>query len=51
MPVENVWAYLRSNKLSTRVFDSYHAIVDACPNTWNWLVTSPERIASTATRR
>ena len=29
-PVENVWAYLRSNKLSNRVFDSYDTIVDAC---------------------
>ena len=29
-PVENVWAYLRGNKLSNRVFESYEAIVDAC---------------------
>ncbi len=29
-PVENVWAYLRSNNLSNRVFDTYDAIVDAC---------------------
>ena len=29
-PVENVWTYLRSNKLSNRVFDTYEAIVDAC---------------------
>jgi hypothetical protein len=28
-PVENVWAYLRSNKLSHRVFETYEAIVDA----------------------
>ena len=28
--VENVWGYLRGNKLSNRVFDYYDAIVDAC---------------------
>ena len=28
-PVENVWAYLRSNKLSNRVFETYEAIIDA----------------------
>jgi DDE superfamily endonuclease len=27
-PVENVWALLRGNKLSNRVFDTYDAIVD-----------------------
>jgi hypothetical protein len=32
-PVENVWAYLRSNKLSNRVFETYDAVVDA------WLAT------------
>jgi hypothetical protein len=29
-PVENVWAYLRSNKLSNRIFETYDAVVDAC---------------------
>ena len=29
-PVENVWAYLRANKLAITVFDSYDDIVDAC---------------------
>ncbi len=49
-PVENVWAYLRSNKLSNRVFDSSHAIVDACCDAWNWLMEQPERITSIASR-
>ncbi len=26
-PIQNVWAYLRSNKLAITVFDSYDAIV------------------------
>lgn len=50
-PVENVWAYLRSNKLSNRVFDSYEAIVDACCDAWRWLIAQPHRIASIGTRK
>lgn len=45
-PVENVWAFLRSNKLSNRVFDSYDAIVDVCCDAWNALLAIPERVAS-----
>ena len=33
-PVENVWAYLRANKLAITVFESYDDIVDACCNAW-----------------
>ena len=29
-PIENVWEYLRKNKLALRVHDSYEAIVEAC---------------------
>jgi transposase len=50
-PVENVWAYLRSNKLSNRVFDTYDAIVDACCDAWNWLINQPQRITSIGTRQ
>ena len=49
-PVENVWAYLRSNKLSNRVFDTYEDIVDACCDASNWLTDQPERITSIGTR-
>ena len=49
-PVENVWAYLRGNKLSNRVFESYEAIVDACSDDWLWLNNQPERITSIGTR-
>jgi transposase len=48
-PQENVWAFLRENKLSIRVFDSYDAIVDACCDAWYDLIAKPERIASIAT--
>lgn len=49
-PVENVWAFLRSNKLSNRVFDSYDAIVEACCDAWNWLIAQPEQITTIASR-
>ena len=43
-PVENVWAFLRGNTLSNRVFDSYGAIVDACCSAWVWLTQQPDRL-------
>jgi len=49
-PTENVWEYLRQNKLSLRVWDDYTAIVDTCCAAWNDLMATPERIASIATR-
>lgn len=49
-PVENVWAFLRSNKLSNRVFDTYNAIVTACCDAWNWLAQQPDRIATLGKR-
>ena len=49
-PAENVWAYLRSNKLSNRVCHTYDAIVDACCDAWTWLMQQPERITTIATR-
>ncbi len=45
-PVEQVWAYLRANFLSHRVWNSYDAIVDACCDAWNKLMNMPERLAS-----
>ncbi len=49
-PVEQIWAYLRANFLSHRVWNSYDAIVDACCDAWNKLMSTPERLAS-ITRR
>ena len=45
-PVENVWAYLRANFLSHRVWNGYNAIVDAGCGAWNKLMNTPERLAS-----
>lgn len=49
-PVENVWQFLRQNKLSNRVFDSYAAVVAAACTAWNSLVADPARITSIGTR-
>jgi transposase len=49
-PVENVWQYLRQNKLSHRVREGYEAIVDSCCEAWGALLHEPGRIAS-VTRR
>jgi hypothetical protein len=45
-PVENVWEYLRQNKLGLRVWPDYGAIVATCCEAWNWLVAAPGRLAS-----
>jgi transposase len=49
-PVENIWAYLRANKLAISVFETYDQIVDACCEAWNFLARDPATIRSIATR-
>ena len=49
-PMENVWDYLRGNKLSHRVWDSYDAIVGACAKAWRRFIGDPDRIRSVAAR-
>lgn len=49
-PMENVWDYLRQNKLCALVWDSYDDIVQACKTAWNWLIADPARISSIGTR-
>ena len=48
--VENVWAYLRANKLAISVFEIYEDIVDACCNAWNFFANNPNAIASITSR-
>jgi DDE superfamily endonuclease len=50
-PVENVWEYLRKNKLALRVHENYDAIVGVCCQAWNDLMAMPERIASITARK
>ncbi|MGH6820138.1 MAG: IS630 family transposase [Methylocella sp.] len=49
-PVENVWEYLRKNKLANRIYETYDAIVTACCNAWNDLMATPETVTSITTR-
>jgi hypothetical protein len=48
--MENVWHYFRANKLSLLMWDSYEAIVTACKNARDFLITDPDRIRSIGTR-
>ena len=49
-PMENVWDYLRGNKLSKQVWTSYEAILAACKDAWLFLMADAERIDSIAHR-
>jgi hypothetical protein len=49
-PMENVWNYLRQNKLSALVWNTYDEILDACQAAWNWLIANPARITSIGAR-
>jgi transposase len=49
-PIENVWEYLRGNKLAITVFDDYDDIVDKTCDAWNFFEEDPERIVSITTR-
>ena len=43
---ENIWEYLRKNKLANRLYEDYRAIVDACCQAWNDFVADPARVTS-----
>ena len=49
-PVENIWQYIRQNWLSSRVFETYDAIIDAGCEAWNKLIAQPETITSIGMR-
>jgi hypothetical protein len=49
-PIENVWAYLRANKLAISVFDSYDDIVDRCCEAWNFFANDHSTVRSITSR-
>jgi hypothetical protein len=49
-PLENVWEYLRGNKLAITVFESYDDIVDKSCTAWRFFADDPERVASITSR-
>ena len=49
-PVENVWQYLRGNKLAITVFDHYDDIVDKCCEAWTFFTQDKVAITSITSR-
>ena len=48
--MENVWEYVRANKLAITVFDDYDAIVDKTCEAWMFFADDKERIHSITSR-
>ena len=42
--MENVWQYLRTNKLAITVFDTHDERLDKCSDAWNFFANDAERI-------
>jgi len=49
-PVENVWQFLRSNKLAITVFDDYDDIVSKCCIAWNFFAQDKAAVTSITSR-
>jgi len=47
---ENIWEYLRKNKLANTVFDSYADIVDKACEAWRFFANDKARVTSVTTR-
>ena len=50
-PMENVWNYLRQNKLCAQVWENEDDIAEACVNAWHFLIQDTERIRSIGYRQ
>ena len=48
--VENIWAYLRSNKLANTVLGNYNEIVEACCHAWNYFANDKKAATSISKR-
>ena len=49
-PVENIWQFLRENRLSNKIFRSYDQILDLSCEAWNKLTAQPWTIMAIGTR-
>jgi len=49
-PAENIWEYLRGNKLSNTVFDGYDDIVNKTCEAWMSFATDRQRVTSVTSR-
>jgi len=50
-PMENVWDYLRQNKLCAQVWDTQEDIAEACASAWRFLIDDPDRVRSIGYRQ
>lgn len=48
--IENVWQYLRANKLAITLFESYPDILDKCSAAWNFFANDANAILSITSR-
>jgi hypothetical protein len=49
-PVENIWEYLRGNKLANTVFETYDEIVGKACEAWVFFANDKDRVASITSR-
>ena len=49
-PIEQVWSWLRQNRIANRAFKDYEDIVDKCSNAWNHFREDSERVISLCSR-
>jgi len=49
-PIENVWAYLRANKLAISVFETADDIVSRCCEAWNFFANDIDTVRSITKR-
>ena len=49
-PIENVWAYIRANRLAISVFETYDENVERCCDAWNFFANDTEAVKSITTR-
>ncbi len=50
-PVENVWVFLRGNRLPFQLYKTQDEIIQSCCDAWNWLAKQPRRIRTIGARR
>jgi hypothetical protein len=49
-PIENIWEYLRANKLANTVFETYEEIVEKACEAWMFFASDKEKVASITAR-
>ena len=50
-PIENVWEYLRGNKLSNTIYENYDDILEKACQAWMFFANDKERVTSITTRQ